>query len=80
MSPLPYSRSKRSSPSSPSCDEVPNRLYQSAHDRAREALGDDAYQAAAIAGPTLTLEQALAEAETVLQLNRNGRAGGSPAP
>jgi predicted ATPase len=39
--------------------------YERAHARARQALSDDAYHAAA-AGRMLTLEQALVEAETVL--------------
>jgi hypothetical protein len=39
--------------------------YERAHARARQALSDDAYHAAA-AGRTLTLEQALVEAEAVL--------------
>jgi hypothetical protein len=52
--------------------------YERAHDRAREALGDDAYQVAADAGRALTLEQALAEA--VLELDRDGTAGPTPAP
>jgi hypothetical protein len=41
--------------------------YERADDCALEALGDDAYQAAAIAGIALTLEQSLAAAETVMQ-------------
>ena len=48
--------------------------YERAHVRAREALGDDAYQAAAVAGRALTLEQALTEAEAVLAPDRD--AGG----
>jgi len=52
--------------------------YERAHARAREALGDAAYQAAAVAGQALTLEMALAEAETVLELDRNGRVGATP--
>src|ERR671919_1999423 len=46
--------------------------YERAHTRAREALGDAAYQAAAVAGRALTLEQALTEAEVVLELGRDG--------
>ena len=48
--------------------------YERAHARARQALGDAASQAAAVAGRALTLEQALAEAEAVLALDRD--AGG----
>jgi predicted ATPase/transcriptional regulator with XRE-family HTH domain len=44
--------------------------YERAHARARQALGDDAYQVAAT-GRALTLEQALAEAEAVLELDRD---------
>jgi tetratricopeptide (TPR) repeat protein len=51
--------------------------YERAHARAREALGDAAYQASAVAGRALTFEQALAEAETVLELDRNGNASGT---
>jgi tetratricopeptide (TPR) repeat protein len=54
--------------------------YERTHARAREALGDAASRAAAVAGRALTLEQALAEAELVLELSRNGRAGATPAP
>jgi tetratricopeptide (TPR) repeat protein len=54
--------------------------YERAHDRAREALGDAAYQASAVAGRALTLEQALVEAETVLGLDCKGNAGATPAP
>ena len=54
--------------------------YERGQARAREALGDAAYQASAVAGRALTLEQALAEAETVLELDRNGNAGATPAP
>src|SRR5215217_6389166 len=50
--------------------------YERAHARAREALGDAA-QAAASAGRALTLEQALAEAEAALGLDRDGSAGSS---
>ena len=53
--------------------------YERAHARAREALGDAA-QAVAAAGRALTLEQALAEAEAVLELDRDGGAGATPAP
>ncbi len=52
--------------------------YQRAHDRAREALGTEAGQAAANAGQTLTLEQALADAKAVLDLDHDGGAGASP--
>jgi predicted ATPase/DNA-binding XRE family transcriptional regulator len=45
--------------------------YERAHARARQELGDAASQAAAVAGRTLTLEQALAEAEAVLELDRD---------
>jgi tetratricopeptide (TPR) repeat protein len=54
--------------------------YERAHVRAREALGDAAYQASAVAGRALTLEQALVEAETVLELDCKGNAGATPAP
>jgi tetratricopeptide (TPR) repeat protein len=40
--------------------------YERAQARARQALSEAVYQAAAVAGRALTLEQALAEAETVL--------------
>jgi predicted ATPase/class 3 adenylate cyclase len=50
--------------------------YQRAHARAMEALGDAA-PAVAAAGRVLTLEQALAEAESMLERDRNGSA--SPA-
>jgi tetratricopeptide (TPR) repeat protein len=52
--------------------------YERAHARAREALGDAAYEAAAGAGAALTLEQALAETEAVLALDRDGAAGAMP--
>ena len=48
--------------------------YERAHARAREALGDAAYQASNVAGRALTLEQALAEAEAVLELDRDSGA------
>jgi predicted ATPase/transcriptional regulator with XRE-family HTH domain len=44
--------------------------YERAHARATEALGDSA-QAVAAAGRALTLKQALAEAEAVLELDRD---------
>ena len=44
--------------------------YERAHARATEALGGSA-QAVAAAGRALTLEQALAEAEAVLALDRD---------
>jgi tetratricopeptide (TPR) repeat protein len=44
--------------------------YERAHARATEALGDSA-RAVAAAGRALTLEQALAEAEAVLELDRD---------
>jgi predicted ATPase/transcriptional regulator with XRE-family HTH domain len=44
--------------------------YERAHVRARDALGDSA-AASAVAGRALTLERALAEAETVLELERD---------
>jgi predicted ATPase/DNA-binding XRE family transcriptional regulator len=44
--------------------------YEQAHARAREALGDSA-QTVAAAGRALTLEQALAEAEAVLDLHHD---------
>ncbi len=52
--------------------------YERAYARATEALGDSA-QAAASAGRALTLEQALAEAEAALDLDRDGSAGSAPA-
>jgi tetratricopeptide (TPR) repeat protein len=45
--------------------------YERAHARARQELGDVAYQAAAVAGRALTLDQALAEAEAVLDPDRD---------
>ena len=48
--------------------------YERAHARARDALGEDVYHAAAAAGRALTLEQALSEAEAVLELDHNGGA------
>jgi tetratricopeptide (TPR) repeat protein len=48
--------------------------YVRAHDRARQALGESAYQASTAAGQALTLEQGLAEAEAVLDLDHNGGA------
>jgi hypothetical protein len=54
--------------------------YEREHTRAREELGDAAYQAVAVAGRALSLEQALAEAETVLELDRNETAVATPAP
>jgi tetratricopeptide (TPR) repeat protein len=59
--------------------------YERAHARAREALGDAAYAVTAVAGRALALEQALAEAEAVLELDRAVGAGqgvtaASPSP
>ena len=45
--------------------------YERAHDRTRQALGEEAHQAAAVAGRALTGEQALTEAEAVLALDRD---------
>jgi hypothetical protein len=45
--------------------------YERSHARAREALGDAASQTAAVAGRALSLARALAEAEAVLELDRN---------
>jgi predicted ATPase/class 3 adenylate cyclase len=45
--------------------------YERAHDRARVALGAAISQAVADAGRALTVEQALAEAEAVLERDRN---------
>jgi tetratricopeptide (TPR) repeat protein len=45
--------------------------YERAHACARQALGDAAYQVAAVAGRALTLEEALAEVEAVLEMNRD---------
>ena len=42
--------------------------YERAHHRARQALGDAVYQIAAVAGQMLTVEQALVEAEAVLEV------------
>jgi len=53
--------------------------YERAYARATEALGDSA-QVAASAGRAFTLELALAEAEAVLGLDRDGSAGSAPAP
>ena len=53
--------------------------YERAYARATEALGDAA-QPVASAGRALTLEQALAEAEAALGLDRDGSAGSAPAP
>jgi predicted ATPase len=49
--------------------------YERAHARAREALGDAAYQTAAVAGRALTLEEALAEAESVLERDHHAGTG-----
>ena len=54
--------------------------YERAHAHARQALGDAAYLAAAVAGRALTLEQALAEAEAVLALECDGSANAAPPP
>jgi tetratricopeptide (TPR) repeat protein len=54
--------------------------YDRAHARAREALGHAAYHVATAAGRALTLEQALAEAEAVLELDRNEGATPRPCP
>jgi hypothetical protein len=53
--------------------------YEQARDLAREALGNSA-QAVAAAGRALSLEQALAEAEAVLELNRGTGGDATPAP
>ncbi|HEU0116386.1 MAG TPA: hypothetical protein VFQ80_16980, partial [Thermomicrobiales bacterium] len=53
--------------------------YQRGRDRAWEALGAAAAEAAA-AGQALTLEQAMLEAEAVLQLDGEAGAGATPAP
>jgi predicted ATPase/class 3 adenylate cyclase len=53
--------------------------YERAYRRATEALGDAA-QAKAAAGRELTLEQALAEAEAVLEMDGDCDAGVTPAP
>ena len=52
--------------------------YDRAHRRVQETLGTAPYQAAAVAGRALTLEQALTEAEAVLNLDDNGGAHTSP--
>jgi len=54
--------------------------YLRAQDRARMALGDDAYEKAAAAGRQRSLEQALAEAEAVLQFAPPVPAGTSSGP
>jgi hypothetical protein len=54
----------------PTCDH-----YEQAHARARQALGDAACAVTAVGGRALTLEQALAEAEAVLELDRAEGAG-----
>jgi predicted ATPase/DNA-binding XRE family transcriptional regulator len=51
--------------------------YEQAQSRAKEALGDAA-QAMVASGRELTLEQALAEAEAVLNFDPNGSAGARP--
>jgi hypothetical protein len=53
--------------------------YERAHVRATEALGDAA-QGVAAAGRALTLEQALEEAEAVLELDRDSGADATPVP
>jgi hypothetical protein len=53
--------------------------YERSHYRAREALGAAA-SAVAAAGRALSLEQALAEAETMLAMDRDRDAGVTPAP
>jgi tetratricopeptide (TPR) repeat protein len=53
--------------------------YERAHHRAREALGAAAAPVA-VAGRALSLEQALTEAEEVLELDRDGGDGATPAP
>ncbi len=54
--------------------------YERAHARARETLGEEDYQAAAAAGRALTVEQALAEAEAVLEREHDGSAAATSAP
>jgi hypothetical protein len=54
--------------------------YERAHDRAQQALGVVASQATAAAGRALTVEQALAEAEAVLEPDRDGSAGATSVP
>jgi predicted ATPase len=49
--------------------------YERAHARARQALGDAAYEVTASTGRALTLEQALAEAEAVLERGHNAGIG-----
>ncbi len=53
--------------------------YEQARARATEALGDSA-QAMVAAGRALSVEQALAEAESVLDLGHDGGAGVTPVP
>jgi len=54
--------------------------YERAHARARETLGEEDYQAAAAAGRALTVEQALMEAETLLEREHDGSAATTSAP
>jgi predicted ATPase/class 3 adenylate cyclase len=54
--------------------------YERAHARARETLGEEDYQAAAAAGRALTVEQALVEAETLLEREHDGSAAATSAP
>ena len=54
--------------------------YERAYDRAQEALGVAASQATAAAGRALTLEQALAEAEAVLERDRKESIGATSVP
>ena len=53
--------------------------YERSHHQAREALGAATSEVAA-AGRALTLEQALVEAEAVLEMDRDRDAGVTPAP
>ena len=54
--------------------------YERAHGPARQVLGNAAYQAAVLAGPALPVEQALAEAEAVLERDHDEGAGATPTP
>ena len=54
--------------------------YERAHDRARQALGHAAWRETASAGQELTVEQALAEAEAVLERDTDGSGGATSVP
>ncbi|MDF2758301.1 MAG: adenylate/guanylate cyclase protein [Thermomicrobiales bacterium] len=54
--------------------------YERAYDRARQALGDAAWRETVNAGQELTVEQALAEAEAVLERDTDGSGGATSVP